>query len=282
MEPEEAAWVQEWNEKGSQDLPLHRPVAKLFLDMAFRKFGTAENPINDYEINDFRKLFFESQFESIDAFAARNNGIYDTMARVAVAAIVLLCERDERLEGDWCQKLWSAIFRNQDGYLKHGIRVISFNYDRSFERFFYRAFKAAFQTEMPRAEEYYSKLTIKHPYDYLGSLREHHYGKLAIGSAAGKIKMARGAGDTEQGWGEEFYEGVGAVTFIGFSFWPENLDVLRLGELAKHQPIFATACGLALPTKDDMEKLLPGINFGSDNERALEFVTRRRVFDFRL
>jgi hypothetical protein len=101
-------------------------VCRSFLDLVLlsEPFDFGED-----HVKEFRNTFRESDRVSIDSFINRWEDKFGDVARAAVAAFILLCERGERLNGDWYQVLNEAILRRIDELEQGDLRIINFNYD---------------------------------------------------------------------------------------------------------------------------------------------------------
>ena len=104
------------------------------------------------------------------------------------------------------------------------LSVVTFNYDRSFERFFLDAFRFGFNVSDVDAHGILNRIEILHVYGQLGSLAEIPYGALDhLARAAEGISLARsGRANPDRAQINGLLEAAENICFIGFSFAPEN------------------------------------------------------------
>jgi hypothetical protein len=259
-----------------REIPTDLNVARLFVDAALDGFcvgrgGTLKN---------FRHRLFNSQRVSIDAFIT-NNPDLEKIAKHAVAAVLLLCEREERLEADWYQQFLERLMRG--GAHDGEFGVITFNYDRSFEHYFKRAYAHNYLSDELLASKLYRQLKILHAYGCLGTLEGTimpplvRYGDVnTFGDAVDQMELATPAhspNDNIKG----LLDGVERVVFIGFGFWKENMDLI---ELDKKDPpsIYASAFRLPVTVMEDVKARYPNIIFGNRDDHVLDFVLSHPVF----
>jgi hypothetical protein len=96
-------------------------------------------------IENFRSDLSDSERSSIDAFIESRAADYDEVGRMAIAQCLLKAEHEGHLrpKGDWCRVLFDAILGDScDQFLRNRLKVITFNFDRSFERKLFLALNA--------------------------------------------------------------------------------------------------------------------------------------------
>jgi len=225
---------------------------------------------------------FASQRVSIDAFIT-NNPDLEAVAKHAVAAVLVLCEREERLDGDWYQQFLERLMRigSQDGEFG----VITFNYDRSFEQYFRRAYIHNHPGNELLALKFYRHLKIIHAYGDLGSLEGNimppllRYGDVeSFGIAVNQMELATPAHYPNHDKIKEMLDGVARVVFLGFGFWKDNMNLIELSQESSPQ-VYASAFGLPVTVMEDVKAKYPNIIFGDRHEKLLDFVLSYSVFD---
>ena len=269
--------------------------------------------INDYEkrlvecgfrhpnqLKDFRETFFGAQRVSIDAFIggraeADNAGSFATFARNAIAHTVLFCEREEKLDGDWYQWLLEFLISRGKDFPRDILSVVTFNYDRSLERYLLRAFQHSFALREDVAAEMVDRIEVVHVYGSAGPLPIPKlkvagvpFGDLEYREYAAKfisLVSPRSPPETQRRVRELIAE-ARRLIFVGFGFWRENLDVLVDAETAAswhNKRVFASCAGLPRSTQIEVDSRLgyvagserqPLINWGGENENAWQFVTK--------
>lgn len=172
-----------------------------------------------------------------------------------------LMNRDnERWYGDFLNTLGKTPEEIAKNY--HTLRIVTFNYDRSFEEFAFRKFKAHYRMVPAEAANLVKSLNIHHVYGQLGALdwQQHHfpedcqgcvrrYGEQQfIADAAQQVKLIHECENTAEI--AEMQSAIGNADFvflIGFGFHEENIKLLELDQ--SHAAIYATDKGLPLPAK---------------------------------
>jgi hypothetical protein len=136
------------------------------------------------------------------------------------------------------------------------VSVISFNYDRNIRRFLPLVLQSQFALPEDQTRELSAKLPIYHPYGSLGPLpwevgnAKVPYGKVTIDTlavAAGNLRTF-----TEQIEDETQLAGMYAalssaeqIVFLGFSYLPQNMELLTRGVAAGAREILGTSLGLS-------------------------------------
>jgi len=259
-----------------REIPKDLNVARLFVDAALDGYSGSQR--RTYK--NFRDRLFNSQRVSIDAFITKNPDL-ELIAKHAVAAVLLLCEREERLEADWYQQFLERIMR--DAFHDGEFGIITFNYDRSFEHYLKRAFTHNYLLNESFALKLYQQLKIVHAYGCLGTLEGNimpplvKYGDVnTFGNAVDQMELATPAHDPNDKI-KSLLDGVDRVVFIGFGFWKENMDLIKLDE--KNPPtVYASAFRLPVTVMEDVKARYPGIIFGSRDDQVLDFVLSHAVF----
>lgn len=182
----------------------------------------------------FRQQFRLAERVSIDAFI---NGLPPAVdgidmahiARSSVAAILLRLERHAALTGDWYQWLLEFLLRDGRDFPIDRLTVITFNYDRSLERYLDQAFEHSFRLKPEEARAMRDRIKFIHVYGSLGDLNEVGWGD--VGSqfgAAAKLALATPRIEEERKNAmRKALANAQRVIFMGFAFWKENLDVLH-------------------------------------------------------
>jgi hypothetical protein len=237
------------------------------------------------EINRFRGEFFNAQRVSIDAFLAWRKDEFEVIGKFATALGVLMCERRVYLNENWYQWLLEELIQDGPDFDASNLRVITFNYDRSFEFYFWRAFRATFNLNDSQADETLSRIEIVHVYGHCGELRSGvdvvpYSGNDGHADQAGRARKSinvvapRTLPPTTERIREIIAESE-RLCFLGFGFWTDNLDLLGLSKTSKQ--IFASAFHLDEGIKRKVKsRLSPDFNkkmiFGESSQDVLAFV----------
>jgi hypothetical protein len=215
-------------------------------------------------------LKFSGTDRNIDWFLRRNESKYGEIARLQVAASLLACERTDKLFDDWYQLLSEEIIpRSLDGFEEGKLSVISFNYDRSFERYFLNQFENLCDLPSGEARAALSRIRFEHVYGQLGTLDEVPYGDYnnAVTAAKG-INTIRLAPDMEiQAQVGKVIRECTYINFIGFGFDDDNIDLLG-PENFKGKRVYSTTYGLSARTVAKAQRKL-GVQIRSNEPPAL-------------
>ncbi len=175
----------------------------------------------------------------------------------------------------------------QDGptFDASNLRVITFNYDRSFEFYFWRAFRATFNLNDAEADDMLQRIEVVHVYGHCGELRtgvevvpyggnDGHADQAGKASNSINVVAPRSLPPATERVRQIIAESE-PLCFLGFSFWKENLDLLGLNKTSKH--IFASAFHLAEGVRRKVkDRLSPDFNkrlaFGEPSQDVLAFV----------
>jgi hypothetical protein len=219
----------------------------------------------EHKIADFWNKFYRAD-RSIDWFLRRNESMFGDIARLQIAAVLLACEQDDKLSDDWYQLLSQEILpRNLDSLEEGKLSIISFNYDRSFERYFLNQFENLCDFPPDEAKDALNKIRLEHAYGQLGSLDEVPYGNFAkAADAANGIRTIRlePDKDVQTRLGKLIREST-YVNFIGFGFDDDNIELLGPKNF-KDKRVYSTSFGLHLRTRNKANQIL-GVRFAAND-----------------
>lgn len=242
-------------------------------------------------LQQFRREFFNAQRVSIDSFLSHRKADFESVGKLAIATAILICENERRLNANWYQWLLERIIEDGPDFPATQLSVITFNYDRSLERFLWRAFRHSFKTSNGQADQMLKRIEILHVYGDVGKFRgsdTFEYGSLnslldkpwTLRSAADDVNIVapRAVPETSARASQMIQEAE-RICFLGFGFWKENLDLLGFkGQLLK--PVFASCYQLSRGIKMDVlerfgttDHAFPTVNFGTPDQDVLTFLT---------
>ncbi len=235
--------------------------------------GHLDTNFKQDEIKAFQDEFYYAQSESIDEFVLKRGEPFAKIARHALAAVFLLCEKAAKVDGDWYRLLRRFLIRDQPQLEAEHLQLITFNYERSFEFFFWKAIQHTFGLREGIAYDAILKVRIHHVYGTLGNLRQAKptipvpwgsFSPETISAAADQLGLASSRVPSLPNEVAEFLRTSDFVLFLGFGFWPENVELIR-PELKREQGIFASDVGVATRTKNEVERALSEIriNWGT-------------------
>jgi hypothetical protein len=243
------------------------------------------------DLTAFQTEFFNAQRVSIDAFLSQRKSDFELVGRTAIATAILMCENQHQLNEDWYQWLLELLIREGPDFEANKLFIISFNYDRSVEFFLWRAFRASFGVAPDKADEMLQRIGIVHVYGDMGPLSgtgdiRVGYGDLkGIGRARDSIHIAApGAELPSADQIQNFLAQCRRIVFLGFGFWKENLDILRIEQFRANKEIFASCLGLPRTIKMEVSNrfrvAIPGndMNWGNDDQDVLKFLSHWYIF----
>jgi hypothetical protein len=212
---------------------------------------------------------------SVDIWLEQNPD-YIEIGKITIAMTLLGCERHSNLRPDnnWYQLLFDRLNSPFDEFQNNKLAIVTFNYDRSLEYYFFRRFRNTHTKKREEeCKEKLSQLKIIHIYGSLGRLEwqfddpknlipQVPYGaewtKNTIIWAANSIEIM-----SEQSSGvdrklEEFcklMQNCQALYFLGFGYHDINMQRLGIDTLAIPRKVMGTAQGLSYQRMIEIERL---------------------------
>ncbi len=200
-----------------------------------------------------------------------------------------MCERRLCVNENWYQWLLEKLIQDGPDFDASNLHIVTFNYDRSFEFFFWRALRSSFNLSGSETDDMLRRIEVIHAYGDVGPLIPNAvipFGDAdKAGNAANWINIVapRTLPPTASRIREIISE-CQRICFLGFGFWRENLDLLNLDLRGKE--VFASCYGLASDTKREVlsrfepkDMNSPTINFGYQSQDVMEFVTEWPLLD---
>lgn len=243
-------------------------------------------------VDNFIKHFNKSR-TNIDLFLTRREGDYDELGKVAIFYEILKAERRSnfravKVEIDWCYWFFNNFTEGLlkvdeiESLLKWNYSFITFNYDRSLEKYIQSAVMANWgrtDDAKKKVNNLIHKIPIRHVYGSLGALPWQRENKTHVDwggtytydelvSFAGNIGIMhtnRGV-ETIAELRRELQQ-ADRVFFLGFAFAPENLKQLDIPGVFRGRDvaIYATALGYSKKEIQMIERrLVP--DKGADNQ----------------
>jgi hypothetical protein len=172
---------------------------------------------------------------------------------------------------DFAKNVTDGVRRTEMGRIFEKVSFIIFNYDRCFEHFMFNALKNLYGIDDSDASAAMKTLNITHPYGTIGNLPWQARDGIPFGFIANRANMevmaSRIKTYTEQIEKSDAFAAMQAavrnadtLVFLGFSYHPENMKLLKADYPGNMQQIFGTAKGISnSDTKivfDQVEKIL--------------------------
>jgi len=236
---------------------------------------------------DFALLLKQSMQPSIDAFV-ENRPTYIDVGKAAIALSLIPHENQHAIEERGLDKEWYEFLFTQVGPTVSDIEdshltVLTFNYDRSLEYFWYHAIVRSFGLDTARTAALYGMMPIIHLHGHLGlphfkDADSRPYSpaldlkSLRIAVTSILIPGAENIDNTPFTLASKAIAEADVLCFLGFAFHFQN--VKRLGLVSKgDRAIYASAFHLS---ENDISKagaLIPDpITFGLQSQNALAFL----------
>lgn len=239
------------------DFPTGKALREELCDPG--KLNGLPEKYSEQDISAFCEAFKRSQMPSIDAFLANRKDhhvmgagspTFSELGKAAIAYCLMQREDESKLflerDDHWYQYLWSKISDSLESFGSSQLKIITFNYDRSLERYLLVALQNAFGIRATDAATHLRKIPILHVYGKLGALpelpepnsqtRPYSADKLtpmAIDIAAKGIRVIDehrkddGIFQQASSWLRESQR----ICFIGFGFDSTNVRRLKLHAL---------------------------------------------------
>jgi hypothetical protein len=247
------------------------------------------------KISDFLHQFSRSHAPSIDTFLG-NRPEFAEIGKHAIAAALIPYEQEERLlaapEERWYDFLWRRMWDGRSATSR--LAIVTFNYDRSLEKFLSLGLQASFAWDLDRVARFFRDFSLVHVYGTLGPLPEISEGGRPYLNQA-SLEAVRSAADTIRVISDDrrndvleslsiaanYLQNAERICFLGFGFDTTNLERLGLPTLQNPKGIefYATAIGLGQAERDDVVKKLRGrdVRFGDPDEDSLAVLKRYPV-----
>lgn len=261
------------------------------------------------------------QAPSIDNFidSHRSDPKIAEVGKIAIASAILQAERRSKLwfdasnaystinfssvEDTWFHEFFQLLTLNcpedQLSNRLKKIRVVSFNYDRTFEHFLYHAIQNYYDCSAERAAEILSHLTVLHPYGQVGALpwqKDLPDRKLdraaarassvqfgaslrapALYEVSTVIKTFTEGTDEEDSEIQKIRDSVlnaRTITFLGFAFHQLNLQLLYGLSPDRHDSpprrLFGTALGISISNLNEIQSDLLRLGHYQSNQVFLQ------------
>jgi hypothetical protein len=260
------------------------PIRRMILDLG----------VEAKEIKDFTNALYHSGFGSIDTFLERRPEFTD-IGRLTVALKLSQAEADSNVtarhhDGHWMEYLYSHMSSNVkkvDDFVKNKISFITFNYDRSLERYLQASLTNGYGISPERALAIVNELNIFHIHGKIGSLDAHdNYYVPYIKNAYEQILRNYKTNQLSFRFYHEIsaeevdekilsmYRGTSRFYFIGFGYAQDNLNKIAHISRSGVKKI-GTAFGLEDMERQRISRMFSGVEFGDKNEDALLFLKKR-------
>lgn len=262
---------------------------------------------HDFEvefINRFKRALLGAQPLSIDAFLEYRPD-FEKIGKEAIAGSLLQFENwnkfDSMLvrnENNWYRYLFNRLNTSFELFGKNNLSMITFNYDRSFEQYFFNALKNTYNKSDDECADKLKSIPIVHVHGSLGSLpwqesrisevkyevwTNERYRGLAVKNGGENIIIVHKANEqtTEFQQAHELLVKAQRVYILGFGFNKDNVRRLKIETLLKKVPTKGTAFNLPLQERQEIHHLGMAGNIRWDLDRMMpDNFHEEKCYDF--
>ena len=249
-------------------------------------------------ITNFRDALQKSGQRSVDAFLEHRNEFIG-IGKVAIAAALIPYEKEWTLwggEDNWYEYLFERLGPTLDDVKQSQLVVITFNYDRSFEHYFFSALRNTFNIGTDEAARILRDvIRVIHVHGQLGPLPFADNGlgnsrayqpsdisnlrDAAVGVApAIKIVHEGSMGDAEFIQARALLARSEMIIFLGFGYLPKNVERLGIASLSTNIGLTGSSFGLLEGERETVIKLLgPHSNLGRPDLDVLKLLRTHRL-----
>jgi hypothetical protein len=278
--------------------PYHFPSAFEIVEQLCREAHNPEAVVMTLEmcgfarpqVLDFLRQVKHSGQYSIDAFLQRQpkDAALRMMGKIAVVARLIEDENhllNVSADDDWYRHFFARLLpKDSEGVRSHRLHVVTFNFDRSFERRLFLMIRNTYTLDDGRAALLAASIPVTHVHGQLGSADWLGAGGRAYGApltveninaCAGQIRLV----DDEIALAmlrdvHTVLEAAHTICFIGFSFHPDNLDRLNAGPSLGNKTLCGTRQGMSSVDVDRVYR-----RFNSPRRNYLSDCSARQLFD---
>lgn len=244
-------------------------------------------------VQEFVEAFAASRQPSVDTFLAHREDL-SRVGKAAIAAALIHHENPVNLlqppqeDDDWFQLLWLSLQSGgKDGFAENNLSVVTFNYDRSFQRLLVDAYRHSFGVmEQEAFERVFDAVPIVQVHGSLGLLAlepgrpgARNYSPTLERStvqvaAEGIIVLSEGDSTSEEfSKARRFVRDAERIILLGCAYHQENME--RIGLRASHGiTIQGSAYGLTDRERQLVQKSW-GVATGDRSWRSRAFLRER-------
>lgn len=261
------------------------------------------------EVNAFKAALLDSPIYSIDAFL-EDQPEFEELGKIAIAATLIPYELKPKLSRKpdekprWVDELFNKMRTGPADFADNQVRIITFNYDRSIEYFFWNALKSTYGLGEEDAANLLKSISIVHIHGQLG---EPHFlsddgrdykddtSRDSLRTAVDNMRIIYEQPDEspELQRAHEFIAQAEIFCFLGFGYHPDNMRRLAVAEHFRGERALGTCFKLEDNQRrlarqrlgfDSIDYILHAhrefeIVLGNQEENAYLFLLKYPVFD---
>jgi hypothetical protein len=227
----------------------------------------------DAEIKEFRDAFFYSGKNSVDAFL-EHRPEYMKIGKAATAIALIPYEQDDKLfryDNNWLRYLYNNLNTSFDEFGQNQLSIVTFNYDRSVEHFFFTSLKYTYGKADKEIQHVLKEIPIIHLHGRLGFLPwqsadgRPYVSQIVKGTLEAAVEGIKiihedikdgRDGDFEQA--KALMNEAERVCFLGFGYNRTNLERLGVKDLPTTANAIGSSIGLGNQEKKGIAKACNG------------------------
>lgn len=264
--------------------PSGRQLKKMIVDFLGQKESDQFKQLlhlghSEEEIKEFRISLFRSGSTSVDAFL-EHRGEFEILGKTAIAQSLLPYEKEmDRVfatENNWYEYLFGRMRNQCNDFNRNSVSVLTYNYDRSFERFLKNAYKNTYGIASLNNDQF--KIPVVHLHGTLVYSPKMSDERQMILLSRDSIKVIHDEIDDDPGFKKThgFLTNAKCVIFLGFGYDDTNLRRLKLENLTEGHRIYGSCYGFTTREIEELKRKFPkGIAFGEPSWKVLQFLREK-------
>lgn len=260
--------------------PLGRTLIKQICGAPTRSTILPVEKFSEADVTRFISRLSRSDPNSIDAFLEQNPEEIE-LGKYLITQQLKLCENEGQLfppnDAGWYRTIFDTMFSEKVPSLTgNALKIITFNYDRSLEAYFYIRLKNQFNMEDAAATALLKEIPILHMHGILGEYPQNPYKKTTtpeeLWEISQQIKIIHemGSGEESQKFCSEdfkkansYLQAAERIYFLGFGFHEENIKRFNFFNAVnlKNKKVIAAVHGIGNATEDKLTKKLSMYGF---------------------
>lgn len=247
------------------------------------------------ELGEFANTLDRSFQPSVDFFV-EHRPEFMNIGKMAIAAFLTPYEDDKSLlvrkkDKNWYEHLYENISATPDEFANSGVSIVTFNYDRSLERFLYVALKNSHGLDDEETAELLAALPIVHVHGELEPLtgsaarrRQSYNQEVNASVVAERVQhisiMPEDIDDSPRfKEARSLIDEAERICFLGFGYADQNIKRLKITQAAKNTAIFGSAYDIQPAERHRVKELFAPItrrpHLGDPQQTNLQFLRQR-------
>lgn len=244
---------------------------------------------DDYYIQQFILSLEKSGQKSVDAFLENRLELVD-LGKAAIAIQIIQCEQAQKLhyaENNWYEYIYNKMNSPFEEFDNNHISFITYNYDRSLEQFLFLSLKNSYGKSDPEVAEKIGQIPIFHVHGIVGNLDwqtnkgwpyspDRHIDR--VKQVMLMINIISEIQDEKDHFSKawKILNNSERIIFLGFGYHKENIERLKLNELAEGKSFHGSAFGFTENEKGSIKEYFGSkrkiISLGNNKWDALRYL----------